>query len=75
MIREPTGRGTVEEQLAEIRDYLKAESRQKQTDSDLAYRVLEEIYRAITEDRPDHNNAGVKDLWNKLSKITTQINR
>lgn len=68
MIREPIGRGTVEEQLAEIRDYLKAQSRQKQTDSDLAYKVLEEIYRAITEDRPDYNNAGVKDLWNKLTK-------
>lgn len=68
MIREPTGRGTVEEQLAEIRDYLKAQSRQKQIDSDLAYKVLEEIYRAITEDRPDYNNAGVKDLWNKLTK-------
>lgn len=66
MIREPTGRGTVEEQLAEIRDYLKAQSRQKQTDPDLVYGVLEEIYRAITEDRPGHNNAGVKVLWSKL---------
>ena len=69
MIREPTGRGTVEEQLAEIRDYLEAQSRQKQTDSDLAYKVLEEIYRAITENRPDYNASTIRELWEKIEKV------
>ena len=69
MIREPTGRGTVEEQLAEIRDYLKAHSRQKQTDSELAYRVLEEIYMALTEHRPDYNAGAIRELWEKIEKV------
>lgn len=73
MIREPTGRGTVEEQLAEIRDYLKAESRQKQTDSDLAYGVLDEIYRSLTESRNDYDAASLRELWNKLHGINQVV--
>lgn len=75
MIKLPTGRGTVEEQLAEIRDYLEYQSRTRETSrqlsqADEAYQVIEQIYRAMTEARPDYNNAAVKELWQKLFSIT-----
>ena len=49
MIKLPTGRGTVEEQLAEIRDYLEYQSRTRKTTADQSYEMLDEIYRSLTE--------------------------
>lgn len=61
-----TGRGSVEDQLQEIRNYLMKDT---QTESDKVYRMLEEIYRAITEQRPDYNAAAIKELWEKIRSV------
>lgn len=67
----PTNKGSVEDQLEEIKLYLRETSRQL-SQADEAYRVIEQIYRSVTEERLDYNNAAVRELWNKLFKITMQ---
>lgn len=66
MIKLPTGRGTVEEQLAEIRNYLEHQSRTRKSTADQSYEMLDEIYRSLTEPRNDYDAASVRELWNKL---------
>lgn len=66
MIKLPTGRGTVEEQLAEIRDYLEHQARTRKSTADQSYEMLDEIYRSLAEPRNDYDAASVRELWNKL---------
>ena len=65
----PTNRGNVEEQLEEVKRYLMDMSRQL-TQSEEVYQIIDQIYRAVTEERLDYNNAAVKELWNKLFQVS-----
>lgn len=64
----PTGRGTLEEQVEEIREYLQIITRRYTTMADTSYNILEELYRALTEEREDYNNAAIKKLWDKIEE-------
>ena len=73
MIKLPTGRGSVEEQLAEIRNYLEHQARTRKTPADQSYEMLDEIYRSLTESRNDYDAASLRELWNKLHGINQVV--
>lgn len=68
----PTGKGTIEDQVKEIQDYLMHVSRKEKTSADESYAMLDEVYRSLTEQRNDYDAASLRELWNKMHS-TNQV--
>lgn len=66
----PQKTSSLEEEVAEIKEYLQILSRRYMTISDTSKQVIEELYRAITEDRADYNNGELRKLWGQIEQNT-----
>lgn len=66
----PAKANSLEEEVEDIKRYLQILSRKYTTISDTSRQVIDELYRAITEDREDYNNAELRKLWNEIEKNT-----
>jgi len=66
----PQKTSSLEEEVAEIKEYLQILSRRYTTIADTSKQVIEELYRAITEDRADYNNGELRKLWNQIEQNT-----
>ena len=66
----PAKTNSLEEEVEDIKNYLQILSRKYTTIADTSKQVIEELYRAITEEREDYNNSELRKLWNQIEKNT-----